>query len=101
MHIIPLDAWHKNSIIPLSRAERQGISVVPFSPSHERPSMEEEYQGELGGVEGTRGEGGGHGSSQWPNRERKGRGKLWQYLSSQLIKKPGLVATSREHWSVG
>lgn len=52
-------------------------------------------------VEETRDRGGGDGSSQWPNRERHGRGKLWQHLSSQLIKKPGSVATSREHWRVG
>lgn len=86
----------KTALSPLSGAERQGISVVPLSPLHEQPSMEEEGQGEVGGGS-DQGEGGGHGSSQWPNGERQGRGKLWQRLSSQLIKKPGSVATSREH----
>lgn len=52
--------WYKNSIILLSGAERQGISVVPLSPLHERPSMEEEGQGGVeggAGVQGRKGEG--------------------------------------------
>lgn len=69
--------------------------MVLLSPLHEQPSIEEEDQGEVG-VEEYRGDEGGHGSSQWPNRERQGWGKLWQHLSSQLIKKPGPAATSRE-----
>lgn len=48
----------KTALSPLSGAERQGISVVPLSPLHEQPSMEEEGQGEVG-VEVTRAKGEG------------------------------------------
>lgn len=98
----------KKALSPLSGAEKKGTSVVSLpGPPHQPPSIEE--AGRWGtasqGVRGAdfnrkgRSEKGRAGVLKLePPGEQKlqGGGRLWQRLSSQLIKRPGSVLSSRE-----